>query len=99
LCSNNARSSWIVCASSGSGHPPDPKQTAPALFVEYRWGAILIMLTSILAAAGHDLYRRRAVHPVYLIGIVLFLLRLLRLPLAQSEAWRAIGREMLRPFL
>ncbi len=75
------------------------RQISPTLFVDHRWSAILIMLTPIFAAAGHDLYRRRAVHPVYLIGFVLFLLRLLRQPLAQSEAWRAIGREMLRPFL
>jgi hypothetical protein len=57
------------------------------------------MLTPIFAAAGYDLYQRRTVHPVYLIGFVLFTLRLMRLPLAQSEAWRRIGREMLRPFL
>ena len=73
--------------------------TSPTLFTAHRWVAGLILLTPLLAAAGHDLCRRRAIHPVYLIGLVLFVLRLMRLPLAQSEAWRTIGRAMLRPFL
>jgi hypothetical protein len=71
----------------------------PTLFVEHKWAAILIMLTPILAAMGHDLYRRRAIHPVYFIGVALFTLRLLRQPLAQSEEWRVIGRAILSPFL
>jgi hypothetical protein len=72
---------------------------APVLLVEYRWAAMLVMLSPILAAMGHDLYRRRSIHPVYLIGFVLFTLRLLRMPLAESEAWRELGRAMLTPFL
>jgi hypothetical protein len=71
----------------------------PALIVEHQWAVILIMLTPILAATSHDLYRRRAIHPVYLVGLALFLLRLLRQPLAQSEEWRVIGRAILVPFL
>jgi hypothetical protein len=71
----------------------------PTLLVEHYWAGILIMLTPILAAMGHDLYRRRAIHPVYVLGAMLFLLRLLRQPLAQSEEWRVIGRAMLTPFL
>jgi hypothetical protein len=72
---------------------------APTLLVEHQWAVILVMLSPIIAAAGHDMYRRRAVHPVYVIGFALFLLRLLRQPLAQSEEWRVIGRAILAPFL
>lgn len=72
---------------------------SPTLFPQHRWAAILIMLTPVFAAIGHDLYRRRAIHPVYVIGLGLFLLRLLRVPFAMSETWLAVGRSLLRPFL
>jgi len=63
------------------------------------WVADLIVLTPVLLLIGHDLLTRRRVHPVSLIGLFVFALRLYRRDFADSEMWLPIGRTLLQPFL
>jgi hypothetical protein len=63
------------------------------------WAVTVIMLTPVLLLLGRDLLTRRRVHPVSLLGLVVFSLRLRRLGFAESEMWLPIGRALLQPFL
>jgi hypothetical protein len=47
----------------------------------------------------HDLYQRRRLQPVYVIGLALYFLRLYYGDFARSETWRPVGRALLQPFL
>jgi hypothetical protein len=64
-----------------------------------RWHFNAAWFVPVAAVLAHDLFTRRRVHPVYLVGGVLFLLRINRIPFMRSEAWLPIGRALLRPFL
>lgn len=61
--------------------------------------AHLIVLTPVFLLIGHDLLTRRRVHPVSLIGLLVFVLRLYRRDFADSEMWLPIGRSLFQPFL
>jgi hypothetical protein len=63
------------------------------------WAADLAVLTPVLLLIGHDLLTRRRMHPVSLIGLSVFGLRLFRRDFADSEMWLPIGRALLQPFL
>jgi hypothetical protein len=64
-----------------------------------RWHFNAAWFVPVAGVLAHDLLTRRRVHPVYLVGGVLFLLRINRIPFMRSEAWLPIGRALLRPFL
>ena len=70
----------------------------PSLLVP-RWHFNAAWFVPVAGVLVHDLVTRRRIHPVYLIGGVLFLLRINRIPFMRSEAWLPIGRALLRPFL
>jgi hypothetical protein len=63
------------------------------------WVADLVVLTPVFLLVGHDLLTRRRVHPVSLIGLLVFGLILFRRDFAESEMWLPIGRAVLKPFL
>ena len=56
---------------------------------------VAVWLAPVLLAMAHDAVTRRRIHPVYLIGLPVLVIGLLRLPLEQSPAWIAIGRSAL----
>jgi hypothetical protein len=70
----------------------------PSLLVP-RWHFNAVWFVPVAAVLVHDLVTRRRIHPVYLVGGVLFLLRINRSPFMRSEAWLPIGRALLRPFV
>ena len=53
----------------------------------------------VLVAMGYDLYKRRRIHPVYIIGIVVMAAGLVRIPFGQSETWLPLGRALLAPLV
>ncbi len=63
------------------------------------WTAQLVVLTPVFLIIGHDLLTRRRIHPVSLIGLVVFVLRLYRRDFADSEMWLPIGRPLIQSFL
>jgi hypothetical protein len=64
-----------------------------------RWHFNAAWFLPVAGVLLHDLLTRRRIHAVYLVGGVLFLLRINRIPFMRSEAWLPIGRALLRPFL
>jgi hypothetical protein len=60
---------------------------------------VLVWLTPLLVAMAYDLMTVRRIHPVYWIGAAVSLVSIARFPLAQTDAWRAVGRAMLARFL
>lgn len=58
-----------------------------------------VWLLPVLAAMAYDLATSRRVHPAYLIGAVILLVSIARVPLAQTDVWRAFGRAVLTPLL
>lgn len=63
------------------------------------WIAYLIYLSPIFLAMCYDLYQRRRLQPVYVIGLLLYFLRIYYGDFGRSETWRPVGRALLRPFL
>ena len=59
---------------------------------------LALWLSPVLAAMAFDAVTRRRVHPVYLMGLAVLVLGLLRLPLERSPAWIAAGRSVLQVF-
>jgi len=54
----------------------------------------------IALVIGYELATQRRVHPVYVVGAVLFLLRVLAADVfMQSALWLSIGRGLLRLFV
>ena len=45
----------------------------------------------VLLAMAFDFKKTRAVHPVYLAGIIVFALRRLSVPLSQTAAWGSVA--------
>jgi len=61
--------------------------------------SLLVWYLPVLLGMGYDLVARRRIHPVYWIGVAAMTLALARIPLAQSEVWRRVGRALLTPLL
>jgi hypothetical protein len=60
----------------------------------------IVWCVPIALVIGYELATRRRVHSVYVVGAVLFLLRILAAePFMRSEFWLAIARASLRPFV
>ena len=59
----------------------------------------LVWISPLLVGVGFDLFRRRRVHPVYLISLTAMTVAFPRILLLESEAWLRIGRALLTPFL
>jgi hypothetical protein len=53
---------------------------------------VSIWLAPLAMAIAHDVWSRRRVHPVYLIGLVAFALRILAVFAAGTPAWSAIAQ-------
>jgi hypothetical protein len=49
----------------------------------------------VVLAMGYDLLTMRRIHPVYLIGVAIMTVGLLRIPFGESELWQGIARPML----
>ena len=49
----------------------------------------------VVLAMGYDLLTMRRIHPVYLIGVAIMTVALLRIPFGQSDLWLDIARPML----
>jgi hypothetical protein len=60
---------------------------------------VLVWLTPLLVAMVYDVVTARRIHPVYWIGAAVSVVSIGRFPLAQTDAWRAVGRAMLAPIL
>jgi hypothetical protein len=56
----------------------------------------LIWVAPILLAMAHDFWRKRIVHPVYVLGLVVLVLEgpLVRTPLRQSQLWQDVSRAL-----
>lgn len=56
----------------------------------------LVWMAPILLAMAHDLWRKRIVHPVYVLGLVVLVLEgpLVRTPLRQSQLWQDVSRSL-----
>jgi hypothetical protein len=63
------------------------------------WIAYLILLSPIILVMCYDMYQRRRLQPVYVIGLVLYFLRIYYGGLGRSEIWRKVARALLQPFL
>ena len=61
--------------------------------------AALFFVAPLILIVAWDAVRLRRIHPVWLVGLVLYFLRAVRAPFANSEAWLTLGRELIRPFL
>lgn len=61
--------------------------------------AALLTLAPLILVALWDAVRLRRIHPIWIVGLVLYFLRAVRAPFADSEAWLPIGRALVRPFL
>jgi len=59
---------------------------------------LLLWYSPVLVGMGHDLVRRRRIHPVYWIGAVVMGVAALRVPYSQTEHWHEIARTILAPF-
>jgi hypothetical protein len=55
---------------------------------------IAIWLSPLAVAIGYDVWTRHRVHPVYLIGLAAFAVRILIVPLAGTAAWSAIAQSV-----
>ena len=53
----------------------------------------------VVLAMGYDLLTMRRIHPVYLIGVAIMTVALLRIPFGQSDLWLGIARPMLASML
>jgi hypothetical protein len=53
----------------------------------------------VVLAMGYDLLTMRRIHPVYLIGVAVMTVALLRIPFGNSELWLDIARPMLASLL
>jgi hypothetical protein len=60
---------------------------------------LLLWYLPVAVAIGYDLYTRRRIHPVYLIGVIVMAAGLLRIPFGQSETWLPLGRALLEPLV
>lgn len=60
---------------------------------------LLVWLAPLLAAMAYDWHRDRRVHPVYAIGLALFVLAYARVFVMNSEPWLTIGRVLLAPLV
>ena len=53
-----------------------------------RHGVLLALwLAPILLAMGYDLYRRRLIHPVYVVGMITIVITSFRMPLRFTDTW------------
>lgn len=56
---------------------------------------LLVWLAPLLVAMAHDWRRRRRLHPVYAIGLIVLLVAFTRVWAMNHEPWLAIGRALL----
>ena len=61
--------------------------------------ARLVVLLPLFLVMGHELLVRRRVHPIYIVGGLLFFFRFDRPRFGSSDLWLPIGRALLDPFL
>ena len=59
---------------------------------------LVIWLVPLLIGAGDDLWKRRRVHPIYIIGAVVLLVASGRILLMQNPVWLRIGRGIMTAF-
>jgi hypothetical protein len=50
---------------------------------------MLVWPLPVYLLIGHDFYRKRLIHPVYLLGVVTMLTMRLILPFGSSRAWQS----------
>lgn len=72
---------------------------ASAQWLEIRWLATFLYSLPLWLVIAYDLSKQRRIHMVYLIGIPVFMLKVNQDLVMQSQAWRSIGVDLLRPFL
>ena len=61
--------------------------------------AALFIVAPLILVVAWDAIRIRRVHPAWIIGVILYFLRAVRAPFANSELWLPIGRALVDPFL
>jgi hypothetical protein len=60
---------------------------------------LVVWSAPIYIAMAHDYFRRRIVHPVYVIGLIVLVLVRLRAPLKDSDAWLSFSGWLAKFFL
>ncbi len=63
-------------------------------FMAMDWSVFAIWLTPIYLAMIHDFLTKRIVHPVYVIGLSVLAVSMLRIPAAGSESWLVVARAL-----
>jgi len=65
-------------------------------YVTAHWSVFVIWLSPIYLAMIYDYLTKRIIHPVYVIGIIVLSLTMLRVFATQTEAWLSIARMITR---
>jgi hypothetical protein len=71
----------------------------PTEWLEIRWLATFFYGLPIWLVVAYDFVKLHRIHTVYLIGVLVFALKVNQDLVMQTESWRSIGLALLRPFI